>query len=451
MDGDAGDRSLLAQVFADLDARAPEHRIEPSLERIRRLCALLGDPQQAFPIVHVTGTNGKTTTARMIESLLRAFGLRTGLFTSPHLVDPRERITFDGRPITPARLLDTWRDIAPYVDIVDTQSLAEGGIRLSTFEVYVALAYAAFADAPIDVAVVEVGMGGAWDATNVADGHVCVITPIAMDHAEYLGDTTVRIAGEKAGIIKEGSFAVLASQDVDVAQVLLERCALVGATVAREGLEFELLARAPAVGGQVLSLRGLAQEEIDDVFLPVMGAHQAHNAAVAMAATEAFLGGGSGSLDPIAIRAGFGSVTSPGRLEVAGHEPTVIVDAAHNPHGARALAEALGEGFLFDRVIGVVGILAAKDAHGILEALEPVLDEVIVTAPRSPRALPAVDLAGIAVEIFGRARVRVVDRVALAVDQARADASSVPGTGVVITGSVVLVGEAKTRLEVTGA
>lgn len=438
-------------VVAELAGRAPEHRIEPSLQRISRLCELLGDPQRTFPVIHVTGTNGKTSTTRMIESLLRAFGLRTGMFTSPHLVDPRERIAFDARPISVPRFLDAWNDIAPYVDLVDEQSLAEGGIRLSTFETYVGLAFAAFADAPVDVAIIEVGMGGSWDATNVADGQVCVITPIALDHAEYLGSTPALIAREKAGIIKPGSLAVLARQELQAAEVLLERCAVVDAAVAREGLEFDLLERSPAVGGQVLTLRGLAGAEIDDVFLPLLGEHQGFNAALALAATEGFLGGGGGPLDPIAIRAGFGSVTSPGRLEVAAHEPTVILDAAHNPHGARALAVAVNEAFLFDRVIGVLGVLADKDAIGILRELEPVLDEVIITRPTSPRAMAPADLARLAAEVFGPNRVRVVESPALAVDAARAAAGQAPGTGVVVTGSIVLIGQAKERLEVTSA
>ena len=437
------------EAVSALHDRAPEHRIEPSLQRIARLCELLGDPQRTFPVVHVTGTNGKTSTARMIESLLRAFGLRTGLFTSPHLNDPRERIALDAQPISASRFVDTWNDIAPYVALVDEWSLDSGGIRLSTFEAYVGLALAAFADAPVDVAIIEVGMGGTWDATNVADGQVCVITPVALDHTDYLGPTAASIAQEKAGIIKPGSLAVLARQELEVAEVLLERCAVVDAAVAREGLEFELLARAPAVGGQVLTLRGLAGAQIDDVFLPLLGEHQGHNAALALAATEGFLGGGSGPLDPIAIRAGFGSVTSPGRLEVASHEPTVILDAAHNPHGARALAQALTEGFLFDRVIGVLGVLADKDAVGILEALEPVLDDVIITAPTSPRALAAGDLARLAEQVFGSTRVRIIESPALAVDAARDAASAAPGTGVVVTGSIVLIGQAKERLEVT--
>jgi len=442
---------MLADLASELADRAGEHRIEPSLTRIVRLCDLLGDPQRSFPVIQVTGTNGKTSTSRMIESLLRAFGLRTGLFTSPHLVDPRERIALDGRPVSPSRLLDTWQDIAPYVAVVDAESLSAGGIRLSTFEVYVALAFATFADAPIDVGVIEVGMGGTWDATNVADAQVSVVMPIGLDHAEYLGDTPARIAAEKAGIIKAGSIAVLARQDLDVAQVLLERCAQVDATPAREGVEFELTHRAPAVGGQVLSIRGLAGTEIDDVFLPLFGEHQGHNAAAALAATEAFLGGGSGALDPVAIRAGFSTVSSPGRLEVAAQHPTVILDAAHNPHGAHALARALTEGFLFDRIIAVVGVLADKDARGILQALESVVDEVIVTSVSSPRALPSAELAQLAAEIFGAARVSVVELPELAVDAARERALDAPGTAVLITGSVVLVGQAKTRLEVTAA
>jgi len=430
-------------LITDLMGRWPESRIEPSLVRIASVVELLGDPQRAYPVIHVTGTNGKTSTARMIESLLRSCGLRTGLYTSPHLVDPRERIVFDGEPISIERFTRTWEDIAPYVELVDKKSVADGGIPLSFFEVMTAMAFAAFADAPVDVAVIEVGMGGTWDATNVADGVVNVITPIGLDHREYLGDSIIEIASEKAGIITEGSVAILAAQDIEAAEILIERCAEVEAIIARQGVEFGVIERDVAVGGQLLALQGL-HGRYDDVFLPLFGEHQAHNAAVALAAAEAFIG--NSELDAEVVREAFATVTSPGRLEVLRRNPTIIVDAAHNPHGAQALAGAVDDSFEFSRLIGVIGMLEEKDATGILTALEPVLDQVVITSPRSPRALGAEDLADLAIEIFGEERVRCEVSLSAAIDTAitvAEEESMYGGVGVLITGSVVLVGDAK--------
>jgi dihydrofolate synthase/folylpolyglutamate synthase len=439
--------SNLGELWEALEERWPENVIEPTLARIAAVTDLLGQPQCAYPVIHVTGTNGKSSTARMIEALLRSFGLRTGLFTSPHLTDARERICLDGEPISEERLLATWGEIAPYVEVVDGRSLADGGVRLSYFEVLTALGFAAFADAPVDVAVVEVGLGGGWDSTNVADGTVAVITPIGLDHQEYLGDAITDIAREKAGIIKPGAVAVLAQQELDAAEVLLERAVEVDATVAREGLEFGVAGRGIAVGGQVLALRGLSAE-YDDVFLPLFGEHQAHNAAVALAAVEAFLGG-MGPLDADLVRAGFASVTSPGRLEVLRRSPTIIVDAAHNPHGAQALAQALADSFDFTALVGVVGVLSDKDALGLLVALEPVLDRVVVTQPGSVRALDAESLGVIARDVFGDERVLVEPALPDALDRAvelAEESGEYGGTGVLVTGSVVLVGDARRAL-----
>ena len=442
-----GPDARLAALWEQLQARWPENRIEPTLARIAALTDLLGDPQRTYPVVHVTGTNGKTSTARMIESLLRACGLRTGLFTSPHLVDPRERICFDGQSIETDRLLAAWDEVRPFIDVVDANSVADGGVPMSFFEVMTGLAFAAFADAPVDVAIVEVGLGGGWDSTNVADGSVCVVTAIGLDHREYLGDTLTEIAREKAGIIKPGSFAVLGQQELEVAEVLLARCLEVDAVVARDGLEFGVASRGVAVGGQSLVLRGM-HAEYDDVFLPLFGEHQAQNAALALAATEALLGG-VGALDIDLVRTGFAMVTSPGRLEVVRRNPTVILDAAHNPHGAAALAKAIDDSFDFASLVGVVGVLADKDAAGLLAALETTLDRVVITQPSSPRALGADALAAIAREVFGEDRVFVERQLPEAVDRAVAlaeEASIYGGVGVLITGSVVLVGDAKRML-----
>ena len=441
---DRDEQQRHAALVKDLMARWPENRIEPSLTRIASVVELLGDPQRTYPVIHVTGTNGKTTTSRVIESLLRQFGLRTGLFTSPHLLDARERICFDGQPISPARFARTWQDVKPYVELVDSRSLADGGIALSFFEVMTAMAFASFADAPVDVAIVEVGMGGAWDATNVADGSVCVITPIGMDHTEYLGETIEEIATEKSGIIKAGSQVILAQQGLAAAEILLARCALAGASISREGIEFSVESRDVAIGGQMLTIQGL-HGRYDDLFVPLFGDHQAQNASVGLAAVEAFLATDV-QLDVETVREGFLMVSSPGRLEIVRRSPTVIVDAAHNPHGAVALAAAVAESFDFESLVGVVGILGEKDAQGVLIALESVLDHIVVTTPTSVRALPAEDLAVIAGDIFGEERVWIEPKLADALDRAVTLAEEVNdygGAGVLVTGSVVLAGEAK--------
>ena len=431
------DLQELARVEEVLESRWPETKIEPSLDRISHLMTLLGDPQFAYPVIHVTGTNGKTSTARMIESLLQAMGLRTGLVTSPHLHQVTERIRLNGAPISPATFVETYDELEPYLAIVDSESLANGGPAMSYFEVLTGMAFAAFADAPVDVAVVEVGMGGAWDATNVVSPLVSVVTPIGMDHADYLGDTVELIATEKSGIIKAGSIAVLAYQDPIPAEVLLQRAALVDAMVARQGVEFSVRDRALAIGGQVLSLDGL-NGTYDEILLPLFGAHQAANASVALAAVEAFFGG-TLTLDIDAIREGFGAATSPGRLEVVCRSPTVIVDAAHNPHGAVVLAAALEESFTFEQVIGVVSVMADKDVLGVLQALEPVMTEVVVTWNGAARAMPANELAEIANQVFGEDRVQVAPNLTSAIDRAieMADAAGMNGVGIVVTGSVV--------------
>jgi dihydrofolate synthase/folylpolyglutamate synthase len=438
-------RARLAEVEKAILDRAPEHDLVPSLDRIRDVCGLLGDPQKAFRAVHLTGTNGKTSTTRLVERLLREHGLRTGRFTSPHLVDVRERIAVDGRPLTPERFVATYEDVAPYVDLVDQRRVPAGEPRMTFFEVLVAMAYAAFADAPVEVAAVEVGMGGSWDATNVLDAQVAVVLPIALDHQRFLGYDVASIAAEKAGIIKPGAVAVLADQPPDAAGVLLRRCAEVGVTPLREGLEFGVAAREIAVGGQLLTLA--ARGTYEDVFLPLYGEHQAHNAACAVAAVEALLGA-DGGLDAEVVRTALADADSPGRLEVVRRGPTVIVDAAHNPAGAAVLADAVRESFTFTRLVGIVGILADKDAEGILGALEPVLDEVVVTRSRSPRAIDPDELGDIAVDVFGEDRVHVAPRLDDAVDVAfgRAEEGGLVGGGVLATGSITLAADVRRLL-----
>ena len=434
----------LARLWAELDSRWPESIIEPSLTRIVSVMELLGDPQRAYPVIQIAGTNGKTSTARVVESILRSYGLRTGLFTSPHLIDARERIRLDGEPISEERLLETWTDIEPYIRLVDKNSLESGGVALSYFEVVTALGYAAFADAPVDVAIIEVGMGGTWDATSVAAASVATITPIGMDHADYLGDTIGQIASEKAGIIAPGSTAITAVQVEEAREVVVARARELDVPLKIEGEDFGLLSREIAVGGQLISIRGL-RGDYDDVFVPFFGEHQASNACVALATVEAFLGSDDEKLDVDLVREGLASAETTGRLHAIRLDPTVLIDAAHNPHGARALAAAIQDSFTFDRLIGVVGLLGDKDAAGVLEALEPVLDSLILTSPASPRALPAEQLATIAEDFFGGKDVVVEDELLDAVDRAMGMAEAdgeTGGTGVLITGSVVLVGDA---------
>ncbi|WP_083753611.1 bifunctional tetrahydrofolate synthase/dihydrofolate synthase [Actinosynnema sp. ALI-1.44] len=438
---------VLREVEAELDTRWPETKIAPSLERIKALMDVLGNPQQGYPVLHVTGTNGKTSTTRMIDALLTRIGLRVGRFTSPHLQLVTERIAIDGAPISPEQYVATFRDLEPYVSMVDDA----GDVRMSKFEVLAGMAYAAFAEAPVEAAVVEVGLGGGWDATNVVDAEIAVIGPVAVDHVDYLGPDITGIAREKAGIIKPGSIALLAEQRPEVTQVLLERVAEVDATVARQGSEFAVLNRDIAVGGQVLTLQGLGGV-YDDIFLPLHGAHQADNAARALAAVEAFFGAGADrQLDVEAVRQGFASVVVPGRLERMRSAPSVFIDAAHNPHGAAALASALEDEFAFRRLIGVVGMMADKDAKGILEALEPAVTDIILTRTTSPRAMDVDELASIARDIFGDERIVVEPRLDTALETAVQLVEEVgdpneplAGGGIVVTGSVVTAGEART-------
>lgn len=440
-----------AEEFAQVEAELAERgftRMVFDLSRIEELLDLLGAPHRTYPSIHLTGTNGKTSTARMIDSLLRAFGLHTGRYTSPHLESVRERISLDGEPVSEERFVATYREIAPLAELVD-KSNAE---PLTYFDMTTALAFATFADAPVDVAVVEVGLGGAEDSTNVLHAGVCVLTPIGLDHTEWLGDTIEDIALAKAGIIHRDATVISAAQPEEAVRPILERCVEMGATVAREGAEFGVLRRAVAVGGQMLTLQGLGGV-YDEVFLPLHGAHQAQNAAVALAAVEAFLGAGvERMLDVETVRQGFAAVSSPGRLERVRTAPTVLLDGAHNPQGMAATVTALQEEFAFTRLVGVLAVLGDKDAAALLELLEPVLDTLVVTTNSSSRAMPARQLAALATEVFGEERVTVVeampDAIAEAVALAEADVEGeLSGVGVLITGSVVTVADARRLLK----
>jgi dihydrofolate synthase/folylpolyglutamate synthase len=435
-----------AQVDAELSARGYT-RMVFDLSRIEALLDLLGSPQRAYPAIHITGTNGKTTTARMIESLLRAHGLRTGRYTSPHLETVRERISLDGVPVGEERFVEIYREVAPAAKFVDERAGAES---LTYFDMTTAMALAAFADAPVDVAVIEVGLGGAEDSTNVLQATTVVITPIGLDHTEWLGDTLRDIATAKAGIVYSGANLICAAQPEEAMRAIVERCVEVGATIAREGSEFGVLRRSVAVGGQVLTLQGLGGV-YEDVFVPLHGAHQAQNAAVALATVEAFLGAdATRQLTLDLVREGFAGASAPGRLERVRTSPTILLDAAHNPHGMAATTTALAEEFAFSRLVAVLGVLVDKDVVGMLELLEPVVDAVVCTRSSSTRAMPAERLGELATEVFGEDRVRVhtslPDAIEAAVHLAEADVDDLTGVGVVITGSIVTVADARRLL-----
>lgn len=428
-------------IEKELLKRWPETKLEPSLDRIAALCDVLGSPQLSYPTIHIAGTNGKTTSARMIDSLCRELGYRTGRFTSPHLETFRERISINGLPITPEGMIATYNDIALYLELVDSKQEHP----ISFFEAITAMAFVAFAEFPVDVAVIEAGMGGEWDATNVIDSQVSLITPIGLDHMEYLGDTLEKIAQTKSGIIKADSRVVFAAQTVEVAKVLMAKAAEKGAIPFREGVEFSLDRRDLAVGGQMLTIDGI-YGRYDEVYLPLYGAHQASNAICALAAVEAFAGV---KLDVELVRRAFAAVDSPGRLEVLYRDPTVIVDAAHNPHGARALAKTLKDEFDFETVLGVVSIMGDKDVDGLLALLEPVIDRLVLTQNYSERAMPAHILFEKARAIFGSDRVFLESDLQSAITYAMEQCTHLNQLGdgssaVVVTGSVVTVGQTRT-------
>ncbi|MDN4477235.1 folylpolyglutamate synthase/dihydrofolate synthase family protein [Demequina sp. SYSU T00039] len=444
----------LAEAEREIDAhifsRSPEADHAAKLLRVTQALSLLGDPHHELDIIHVTGTNGKTSTSRMMESLLRAHGLRTGLYTSPHLTTLRERIMIDGAPLAQEDLIRLWQRVAPVIHAVDQASQHRGGPRMSFFEVLTVLGFVAYADAEVDVLVLEVGIGGLRDATNVADGRVAVLTPMALDHDKYFTGGLPGIAHEKSGIIKPGATVVSALQRDEASQVIVAAAAARGASVFWEGAHLSVESRRVVPSGQVVSLRTAARN-YRDVFVPLHGEFQAQNALIALAACETFLGAGvPRGLHPPAVARGFAGATSPGRLEVVSAEPTVIVDAAHNPHGIAALADTLRESFAFDRTYGVVAVLADKDAEGILTGLSGIIDEVVITQTRSHRAADAEVLAARARVVFGEHRVRVAATVPDAIQLATRLAEDADGeAGVLVAGSITLVAEARRHLQET--
>ena len=441
------DLEVIKIIETALMKRWPESKIEPSLDRISALVDALGSPQLSYPTVHIGGTNGKTSTSRMVDALFSELDYRTGRFTSPHLESFLERISIKGEAIAPADLIATYNDIALYLDLIDSRS----DVPISYFEALTAMAFVAFAEHPVDIGIIEVGMGGDWDATNIVQSAVSVLMPIGLDHMEYLGETIEEIARTKAGIIKPESHVVLAAQEPEGARILLEKVVEKSAIPYREGLEFALIKRDIAVGGQLISVRGV-HSEYTDIYLPLHGAHQAANAAVAIATVEAFVGV---ALDEELVRAAFASVSSPGRLEILHRDPTVIIDAAHNPHGATALADTIRNEFDFESIFCVLGILGEKDVRGVLKALEPVVDRLIVTKSDSPRALPVAELFAEAVQVFGNDRVFKEDDLNSAITYAMEQATLINQvsdgvSAVVITGSVVTAGSARVILRKIG-
>ena len=435
------DYVVLDVIEKALLKRWPETKLEPSMDRIAALCDALGSPQLSYPTIHIAGTNGKTTTARMIDSLFRELGYRTGRFTSPHLESFLERISINGLPIPPEGMIATYNDIALYLDLIDSRQPHP----ISFFEAMTALAFVAFAEFPVDIGIIEAGMGGEWDATNVVASQVSVITPIGLDHMEYLGSTIEEIATTKAGIIKPESHVVLAAQPVSVAKILTTRVLEKSAIAYREGVEFSVAKRDLAVGGQLLTIDGV-HGQYTDIFLPLYGAHQAINASVALAAVEAFVGV---KLDEEVVRRGFAAVDSPGRLEVLYRDPTVIVDAAHNPHGAKALAQTLKSEFDFESIFGVIAILGDKDVDGFLQEIEPVIDRLVVSQNYSDRALPAEVLQAKAIAVFGADRVFLEPDLQTAITYAMEQCTlinqvSEGSSAVVVTGSVVTAGQTRT-------
>lgn len=445
--------SELSRVYRELLDRAPENKMEPRMDPMFRAMEILGEPQKACPVIHITGTNGKTSTARMIESLLRAHDLRTGRYSSPHLVSVTERISVDGEPVSEETFVRVWDEISPFLEIVDAELDERGETRLTYFEAVTILAFAIFAEVPVDVVVLEVGLGGITDATNVADGDVSVITPISLDHTDLLGDTTELIAQEKVGILKPGGYLVSSVQPVDAADVLLARARELEVPTAFESLDFKLLDRQVAVGGQLLSIQGQAAT-YDEIFLPLFGAHQAQNAAVALAAVEAFLGGGERELNADLVREGFAETSSPGRLELVRTAPSILVDAGHNPDGIRVSAEAIRESFGFSRLVLMVGILQEKDAEAMLytmrEEYGDLVEDLCITQSSSPRAIPAGELANMALAAgWPEEDIHVTEDLEDAIEWSvgRAEAGNDLSGGVLVTGSITLVGEITTLLK----
>ncbi len=416
--------------------------IKPDISRIAYLCRLLDHPERAYPVIHITGTNGKTSTARLTRGILTELGFKTALYTSPHLVTYTERYSVDGVDITEEEFAAQCESLIP---LVAETNRADLGGKVTQFEFLTALGFKWFADQGVEAAVIEVGMGGRWDATNVARGDVAVITNIELEHTDRLGTTIEAIAGEKAGIIKTGAKVVTAAIQPEALRIIGEQAKQAGARLYEYGRDFEVLSRKRRPeGGYIITAKGLHGTYVD-LEITLRGRHQAQNASTAIAAVEAFLLGkrhaATGRLEA-AMRTALPQTTSPGRLEVIGREPRVVLDGAHNPAGAARLAEAVGTEFEYDKLILVLGVLADKDAAGITAALVPLADEIIATAPDYYRALPADELAKIVQQ--SNPRVETEPDVIKALERAKQLAAV--GDMVLVAGSLYVVGEVASSL-----
>lgn len=430
-----------ARVYEELLTRVGEANPRPRIEPVRRLAELVGSPQLSYPVVQVAGTNGKTSTSRAIESLLRAHGLRTGLFTSPHLVDFSERFQLDGEPVSGQVLADAWDELRVPLEVLDAQLEAEGMGAITFFEALAVLAFTLFADSPVDVAVIEVGMGGEWDATNIADAQVAVFTPIDLDHTAILGADVATIARTKSGIVKSGSTVVTAAQAAPALTEIVEAAEREDARLFVSGRDFDVREDLLAVGGRQVTLGGLHGHDYSAAFVPLYGAHQAQNVSLAVAAVEAFFGA-ERPLPEELLDEGLGQLTSPGRLQLIGNDPIVYVDAAHNPHGAEALARAVTESFAFPELALVTGMMADKDAPGVLAALTPISDALFLAPIDSPRSIDVEDLYQIAGASSQGVPIEVCESLIEALDAAREWAGQGEGRAVLVAGSVLLAGEA---------
>ncbi len=429
----------LADITATFAQRAAEHRINPSLDRVRKVLDALGDPQGMFPAIVIAGTNGKSSTTRLVDAIARAHGIRSGAYTSPHLVSMTERILIDGHPISETRFVESLNEIYPIILMMEDRL----GEKLTGFELMTVLALSEFAEAPMHMAALEIGIGGTWDAVNVVDAGVTAITTIDYDHQNWLGNTIESIAGNKAGVIKPGAISVVQRQLPEAMEVIELTANEMQAKLLVQDRDFSVTTTT-AVGGQLVTIQ-TPRENYQDLFLGVHGAHQAVNAATALVAVENLLGDDD-PLNPAAIGHAFETFKMPGRLEVVHRSPTVVIDIAHNPNGAEVLAIALPAAMTFSHLTCVIGVLDDKDVSGIVSALVPLVDHWIVTTAPSERAITAADLAAEVVAIAGAARVEVIPNIADAMDAALVAADSAgAGSGVLITGSATVAGAGKAR------
>jgi len=440
-DGFRDDNYWISQSEAVLEKlllRIPENKIRPRLAPTRRAVELLGDPQRSYRIIHVTGTNGKTSTTRFIERILREHGLRTGRFTSPHLVRINERMALDGEPVSDEQLVSVYADIEPILEFVDRELTDAGEGRLTFFEALAVLGFAVFADAPVDVLVLEVGMGGAWDSTNVADGDVAVFTPIGLDHMDRLGNTIAEIAETKSGIIKPGSIVVSSKQTPEALAVLEKVAGSTAEGFKLQDRDFSVDHFLATSTGQSETVSGLASN-YGPYQAPVFGIHQAQNLAVAIAAVEAFLGGGKAPIADDILRSAVSDVSSPGRLQLVKTEPPLLLDGAHNPAGALTLAEALKSEFSGQPLVGLIAVLAEKDAEGVLSNLSGVFHSAVITQSSSPRSMAISELEPIAKDLLD-CSVSGFSDFSAGLERAKEIASQINGM-VVVTGSITLVGD----------